>query len=305
MAIYPHVWNPISAIDVVRQSGDPHMLQFYARSMTLEGQPLSYGKFSRAAIAENAPLWDALYAQAEALLPRIPENRRQFFFVNMILQIQSSRLVNHWAKASVEGLDACKEGNYAAAAKHFEAAGNFMQGILPEREKASQGKWENWFRGEYQYVWGPNLWALKPAWHVKDSRTLTQMALLAADSKPTTPTLRLVPQPARLSVGGPAGKSHPCQVKMKKNYNPAKVKQATLFAVLDGIRNGDEGVVKINGQSFKIPRFYAGRQRGLLDLEIDPKLLKPGVNTIDYVLANDSKGHIKGYSVEEQVIYVR
>jgi len=114
---------------------------------------------------------------------RIPEKERQFFFDNIILQIQTSRLVNHWSLDIIEAFQACAGKRFNEAAILFDKATVPMQQMIEEREKASYGKWENWFRGEEHNGWQNSLWALKPHWLLRDTKTLEKIMEDAANKE--------------------------------------------------------------------------------------------------------------------------
>jgi hypothetical protein len=130
---------------------------------------------------ENSPQWDELYKKAKEVYSALQPEYRQFFFENMILQIQTSRMINHWAIAVMNAFDACEEGKFEQAGELFQKASDCMYTVVSEREKASQGKWENWFRGEYHSGWEKSIWGFKPLAHAQDAEKLSQLMLKAKE----------------------------------------------------------------------------------------------------------------------------
>ena len=162
-----------TALDIMGKNANPRSLSPFAASIKIEGLSPRFGKLSRQWLEGCAPQWDAMYQRALELEKKIPQERRQFYFDNLILQLQTSRQINHWANALLAGFDACANNDIPGASQAFEQAAQAMDSIYWERAKACHGQWENWFRGEYG-VTLRSLWGLKPELHAADARKLSQ-----------------------------------------------------------------------------------------------------------------------------------
>ena len=169
-------WEATSAIDYAELHGGASSLENYAASRNFNHPSPRYGNVTPDRLTAIQPQWDQLYAEAMALYERLPENRRPFFFDNVILQLQTSRLVNAWATGIIDGFNHSKKLEFAAAQSRFTEAAEALDILIEERAKACHGKWVNWFRGEYHNGWEHSLWSLKPEGLVRDTRTLVRLA---------------------------------------------------------------------------------------------------------------------------------
>lgn len=65
-----------------------------------------YGKMGRDELRRNAPAWERLWKDANALTPEIRSDRRSFYYDFVLLQIATSRLMNLWGGELFRAFDA-------------------------------------------------------------------------------------------------------------------------------------------------------------------------------------------------------
>ena len=169
------VWDNTSAIDYASEHGGAKALPDYTARQTFSATGPRHGKVGPDYLKKMRPQWDELYRQALVVFETIPAHRQQFFFDNLILQIQTSRQVNAWACEIIDAFNACTARDFSESALCFDRAAEAMEILIAEREKACHGEWENWFRGEYHHGWQNSLWALKPEMHARDCKTLSEL----------------------------------------------------------------------------------------------------------------------------------
>ncbi len=169
------IWKQESLTKLAKKNNDPNALAEYAAKANFNSPGGRLGKVSPEYLNSVKPRWDALYNQAISVFKKVPEKDRQFYFDNIILQLQTSRLVNHWSVDAIDAFKACAKKQFGEAANLFQKAAVPMQQMIDEREKACHGKWKNWFRGEMHNGWQNSLWALKPQWLLRDTKTLVEI----------------------------------------------------------------------------------------------------------------------------------
>jgi len=166
------IWKQESLTKLASKNSAPDALAEYAAKASFNANSPRFGKVTPGYLSTVAPQWDELYKQATAVSEKLSEKDRPFFFDNVILHIQTSRLVNHWSVGIIKAFEACAEKEFGQAATLFGKAAVPLQQLVGEREKACHGKWENWFRGERHNGWQNSLWALKPEGLMRDTITL-------------------------------------------------------------------------------------------------------------------------------------
>lgn len=117
-----------------------------------------FGKMGLPYLKESASSWDELYKQAKGASTLVSPSRRQFYFDSFTLQVQTSRLVNHWGADILSAFDAIGKKDYKTAAAHLETATKWLMEMKTERDKAQHDKWKNWFRGEENVSWINSFW---------------------------------------------------------------------------------------------------------------------------------------------------
>lgn len=117
-----------------------------------------FGKLSLPYLSQTASSWDSLYIQAKDANSLVSRPRRQFYFDSFTLQVQTSRLINHWGMDLLAAFDAIRKNDFQTAATYLETATRWLKEIKNERDKAQHDKWENWFRGEENRSWVNSFW---------------------------------------------------------------------------------------------------------------------------------------------------
>ena len=305
------VWNPVSSLDWVTESKMPALLGWYAQTMEFGPFNVRLGKLSAGYLAEISAKWDALYAEVSEIAKLLPPERRSFFFDNLILHVQSSRLVNHWANDHLAGFAACREGKFLEAAKHFDAAAACMDTIVAEREKACHDKWANWFRGEYYNVWRTCAWTLKPEWQAKDGRQLAAVAReIAAGSQGQGLTM-ITPRDQQLTLK--RGANSPVATGFDLLADAlTDGTEIRLYALMRNVENDDEVEISLNGTKLPHTQLHSRHFRsvvskdpvgGIAEFKLDKSMLKAGPNMIECAFNGGAKGG-DGYAIEHLAVGV-
>ncbi|MDP4205078.1 MAG: glycosyl hydrolase 115 family protein [Bacteroidota bacterium] len=117
-----------------------------------------FGKMGLPYLKETSLSWDVLYNQVKEATSLVNSSRRQFYFDSFTLQVQTSRLVNHWGADVLSAFEAIGKKDFKTAATHLESATKWLKEMKIERDKAQHDKWENWFRGEENISWINSFW---------------------------------------------------------------------------------------------------------------------------------------------------
>ena len=117
-----------------------------------------YGKIGREELWRNAPAWEQLWKEANALTPKIRSDRRRFYYDFVLLQIATSRLMNLWGGELLRAFDAIGAERFAEAADHLEKAKGYVKELVECRARAEHGKWKGWFDGDQLYPWTNHMW---------------------------------------------------------------------------------------------------------------------------------------------------
>ena len=117
-----------------------------------------YGKMGREELWRNAPAWEQLWKEANALTPEIRSDRRRFYYDFVLLQIATSRLMNLWGGELLRAFDAIGAERFAEAADHLEKAKGYVKELVECRARAEHGKWKGWFDGDQLYPWTNHMW---------------------------------------------------------------------------------------------------------------------------------------------------
>ena len=117
-----------------------------------------YGKMGRDELRRNAPAWERLWKDANALTPEIRSDRRSFYYDFVLLQIVTSRLMNLWGGKLFRAFDAIGAERFAEAADHMEKAKDYVRELAECRARAEHGKWKGWFDGDQLYPWTNHMW---------------------------------------------------------------------------------------------------------------------------------------------------
>ncbi|MEO7115579.1 MAG: hypothetical protein ABIZ18_06945, partial [Caldimonas sp.] len=182
MREFYHIWDPVSAGDFVANQGDPTALAAFAAAINFSDLPARCWCFRPETMPAMQSVWDRLLARALELESRMIDEPRRFFFENMILQIQTSRLFNRWGVEVLQGFREACARNFARAAEAFDRGAEALEQLETVRARDSKGPFRNWFRGEYHHMFRKSFWTLKPRWHAEDTRKLAQLARAAASN---------------------------------------------------------------------------------------------------------------------------
>jgi hypothetical protein len=117
-----------------------------------------FGKMGLPYLKESSAGWDSLYTQALKAMPTVAKQRQQFYFDSYVLQVQTSRLVNHWGTDMLTAFDAIRSSHFKEAAASLRQATTWLKELKVERDKSQHGKWQNWFRGEENPSWINSFW---------------------------------------------------------------------------------------------------------------------------------------------------
>ena len=99
--------------------------------------------------ATAIPRFEAVRARAYALLPQLPEARRNFFLNNLILQTETIlglyRWMNCLARAARNKREEGKRADFEADIRHAVGA---LEHILAVRAQAATEPWARWYEGD-------------------------------------------------------------------------------------------------------------------------------------------------------------
>jgi hypothetical protein len=178
--IYP-VWDNTSAIDACVGRDPASALREYAGRIDFSRPPARCWLFSRENLAEHLKPWDELMGRTECLRSRMTGFGLMYFNGCIAVQVATGWAFAHWGYAVMLGFDCLREGDFAGAALHLEEGATWLDRLECNREQAAQGRWINWFRGEYHNAFRQSLWTLKPRWHAEDTRRLAELARAASE----------------------------------------------------------------------------------------------------------------------------
>jgi hypothetical protein len=121
-------------------------------SALVNGKPLSTTTLNDAKLmlqfcGKSRPDLEKLFGAAEALAPRVPAGRRDFYQSHLLTQIalhkEGLAVLEYYARALLAYQSSDKPAALAAAGKSQQAA----RAILSVLQKAEVGKWAGWYRG--------------------------------------------------------------------------------------------------------------------------------------------------------------
>ena len=290
------IWQATSAINFLKKENDPLLLQAYSSVVDFSKVPQRRGdvvdiKSLRKATAE----WDDLYKKALEIYKLIKPQKKQFFFDNMICQLQTSRMINHWAVELLDGFNACEKTDFLSAYKHFSNAAKAMDTIINERKKASHGKWKNWYRGEYYNGSEAVMWALKPEWHSQDAFALADLSKKASIALQQKRLTIVTPKQRDFKIT-PKQNKKTFTVSVKDNFNTKKITDAYLIISAIGIDNSNEASVVFNNQKYTLPVTGASRN-SIFKVDLDSHKLKRNGNLVEFMLNENKSIANKGYSI--------
>ena len=136
------IWKQESLTKLATKNNDPNALADYAVKVNFNSPGGRFGKGTPEYLKSVTLRWDALYNHATSVFQKVSKKDRQFYFDNIILQLQTSRLVNHWSVDIIDAFKACSKKQFDKTGKFFQKATVPMQQLIDEREKACHGKWE-------------------------------------------------------------------------------------------------------------------------------------------------------------------
>ncbi|MDR3228037.1 MAG: glycosyl hydrolase 115 family protein [Puniceicoccales bacterium] len=131
-------------------------------SALVNGKPLSDATLNEVNrilqfCGKSRPDLEKLFVAAEALAPRVPAGRRDFYQSHLLTQIalhkEGLAVLEHYARALLAYQSGDKPAALAAAGKSQQAA----RAILSALQKAEVGKWAGWYRGARLYLADPFL----------------------------------------------------------------------------------------------------------------------------------------------------
>lgn len=106
-------------------------------------------RFYADATVGSIPRFEAVLAQAYAMLPKLPEDRRNFFLNNVILQTETIlglyRWVHELARAAENRREKGAQADFEAEIGHAVSA---LEAILAVREQATTEPWAHWYEGD-------------------------------------------------------------------------------------------------------------------------------------------------------------
>jgi hypothetical protein len=156
--ISPYTVLPGGILDAIKERPDvKNVLDEYVNKIQLPTGD-RFGKMGLPYLQETASSWDDLYSQVKDASGLTDPSRRQFYFDSFTLQVQTSRLVNHWGLEILSAFEAIRHHELKTAALHMEKASKWLKEMKNEREKAQHDKWTNWFRGEENITWYNHPW---------------------------------------------------------------------------------------------------------------------------------------------------
>jgi hypothetical protein len=121
--------------------------------MVVKGAPLSTNSMAMVQghlrfIGQNKPAVAEVASKAEALMPRIPVERRQFFQGHLVTQAHIHLSSLNMLEGCALALDAYAKGNKAEAITKAEQALKSADELACVLHAAEYGKWSGWYRGE-------------------------------------------------------------------------------------------------------------------------------------------------------------
>ena len=144
-------------LNLMKQAVSPDKdREWFAQQTFVEG-----GRFqvSPEKMKEKESKWDALLARAQACYEKMPEGSgKKFFYNNMMLHILTSQNMNDYGLHLYAAFQAIGASDQEKTVSELDAALASLQAIDAARIPASQGKWENWFRGDDAGAWRDHGW---------------------------------------------------------------------------------------------------------------------------------------------------
>lgn len=166
------IWDNTSALDWMDKQKRVETIAEYARRIEFKDLPDRCWCFKPERFPDFLMKWKSLQARAISLRPMIPTGALALFDSNVWIQIETGLAFCEWAIGVLNGFEAAASEEWKTAADNFWRAAAALERLEEERKTVSDGKWQNWFRGEYSNVFKKSLWTLKPRWHAEDTRKL-------------------------------------------------------------------------------------------------------------------------------------
>lgn len=146
-----------------------------------------------------------------------------------------------------------------------------MDTLVEERNKASHGKWKDWYRGAYHNGWQHNLWSLQPEWRAEDARRLARLARQTVEEPESGLLMLEIPQPGEGAA--------PIEFTLPQDLATKQLESARLYGWSDGNRTAPEIPVRLNVTALTLVAMDRSKNP-FYRVEFDPALLQPENNRI-------------------------
>ncbi|MEN6345020.1 MAG: glycosyl hydrolase 115 family protein [Armatimonadia bacterium] len=276
-------WQQLDAlVQLAEATGVPAALGGFGPGSASSGSSALYAR-----LEQLRPRWDALYRRALALGDQVSDDGRQFYHDDLLLQVQTSRLVNACSLALRDAQQALSEGSPTRSAALLERAAGCMDTIAREREEARHGKWQTWYAHEFASDWG-----LRPAWRAQRLRQIAELVRNAAQTAAGAQVLRL--NPSVFDVMGPVGTHCDCTATLATA--PGAQDSAVLYVMAYDTDSPEEAAVTVNGVQHPLGETGDSKTQ-LMALTIPSSELRAGENVFSFVFRDSLGGSTRGFSV--------
>ncbi len=283
------LWQTTSAGEFLEKGPSPWFIKPFASLVDFEKARQRRGQVvDVSGIPGRLEKWNKLYLDALKVMQLLQGSDRQFFFDNMILQIQISRNIHLWADSVIKGFSAAADGDFCAAEKHFTHAAQAMYTIESERQKSEHGKWKNWYRGQMHNGWQYSLWSLRPEVHAEHAEKLAKYAR-AAGRVPQNEFSQVVINNDTIAL---TSDNRQVEKSIRVPYKKDDIRSAYFVFTATGIEKKDIAKISVNSSDYALPVTgssydFAG------NIEIDVSDFLANDNTLRFYLAGNEANGVK------------